>query len=42
MHLKTYHFYEDIADDVKKRFYTSNYRLIDLCLEEKIKNLLLL
>ena len=27
MHIKTEDFYEDIADDVEKRFYTSNYEV---------------
>ena len=35
MNIKSEDFYEDIADDVEKRFDTS--RLIDLSLQEKIK-----
>ena len=27
MHIKTENFYEDIADDVEKRFDTSNYEI---------------
>ena len=43
IYTKTEDFYEDIADDVEKRFDTSNYevnqimRLLDLCLQEKTK-----
>ena len=34
---KTEDFYKDIPDDVQKRFDTSNYKLIDLCLQKRIK-----
>ena len=38
IYIKTEDVYEDIADDVEKRFGTSNYEVsIDHCLQERIK-----
>ena len=37
INIKTEDFYEDIADDVKKKLIHEIMRLIDLCLQEKIK-----
>ena len=41
MNIKTNDFYKDIANDVDKRFDTSNYAIyaIDHCLQERIKRL---
>ena len=33
--IKTEDVYKDIADDVEKRFDTSNYKLTDHCLQKK-------
>ena len=40
INIKTEHVYEDVTNDVEKRFDTSNYEVSNHCLQEKTKKLL--